>query len=267
MKKLLVLFLIACSSAFAWEQQAPRPVQACAEFVPYGAPVISNRDATAVCRVGYYTVHDNVAKIPVYGVYVLKPENALGCFPRTNAFTADASLPKDKRATPDDYAGTGYDKGHNIPDGDLSYGEYVELESFLMSNMMPQLPNLNRGIWKNLETNVRIWAWQHGHPLQVIVGPIYQYGDPTIGKNQVLVPRAFYKVVIDTVTGEHYAFLFPHKDGLGADPSVVQTTVAEVEKYAGITINLPAGRVKTEKFPMKPADFGAALNAKKAKCK
>jgi hypothetical protein len=47
----------------------------------------------------------------------------------------------------------------------------------------------------------------------------------------------------------------------------VQTTVAEVEKYAGITINLPAGRVNTEKFPMKPADFGAALNAKKAKCK
>jgi hypothetical protein len=61
--------------------------------------------------------------------------------------------------------------------------------------------------------------------------------------------------------------LFPHKDGLGADPAAVQTTVAEIEKYAGITINLPAGRVKTEKFAMKPADFGAALAAKKAKCK
>ena len=44
MKKLLLLFLIACSSAFAWEQQTPRPVQACAEFVPYGAPVVSKQD-------------------------------------------------------------------------------------------------------------------------------------------------------------------------------------------------------------------------------
>ena len=267
MRSLLISLLLISSSVFGWEQKAPRPVQECTEFVPYGAPVVTKQDATAICRVGYLTVHDNVAKIPVYGAYVLKPENALGCQPRTNAFAADASLPKDKRATPSDYAASGYDQGHNIPDGDLSYEEYVELESFLMSNMSPQLPNLNRGIWKNLETNVRVWAWQYKHPLQVIVGPIYVYGDPTIGTNKVLIPRAFFKVVIDTVTGENYAFLFPHQIGLGSDPSVVQTTIQEVEKATGITFNVPAQHNKSEKIAMKTADFGAATNAKRAKCK
>jgi hypothetical protein len=86
MRSILLSLLLISSSVFGWEQKAPRPVQECAEFVPYGAPVVTKKDATTICRVGYLTVHDNVAKIPVYGAYVLKPENALGCQPRTNAF-------------------------------------------------------------------------------------------------------------------------------------------------------------------------------------
>ena len=47
---------------------------------------------------------------------------------------------------------TGYDKGHAAPDGDLSWSQQVEYESFLMTNMYPQHGSLNRGIWKLLET-------------------------------------------------------------------------------------------------------------------
>lgn len=267
MKHLILTLLLITSSAFGWEQQAPLPVQSCAQFVPYGVPVIQRKNITSICRHGYYTVYDNIAKIPVYAAYTLKPENALGCWPRTNSFAADASLPKDKRATPDDYAGTGYDKGHNVPDGDLSYDEYIQLESFLMTNMSPQLPNLNRGIWKVLETDVRVWAWQRKHTLQVTVGPIYVYGDPTIGANKVLIPRAFYKVIIDTQTGETFAFLFPHKEGLGSDISVVQTTVEEVEKHSGVVIPVPPNVSKTVKLPLWTADMGAALKDKQVKCK
>ena len=92
-------------------------------------------------------------------------------------------------------------------------------------------------------------------------------GDATIGTNKVLVPRAFFKIIINTVTGENYAFLFPHQNGLGSDPSFVQTTIEEVEKAAGITFNVPAQHNKSEKLAMKAADFGAALTAKRAKCK
>jgi len=267
MKHLLLTLLFVVPSAFGWDQQAPLPVQSCAQFVPYGAPVIQKKDTTSICRHGYYTVYDNIAKIPVYVVYTLKPENALGCWPRTNSFATDVSLPKDKRSTPDDYADTGYDKGHNVPDGDLSYDQYIQLESFLMTNMSPQLPNLNRGIWKVLETDVRVWAWQRNHTLQITTGPIYAYGDPSIGVNKVVVPKAFFKVVIDTQTGETFAFLFPHKNGLGSNISSVQTTVAEIEKYAGMVIPVPSNANKNSKLPLWPVNFDAALKEKHSKCK
>jgi hypothetical protein len=73
-------------------------------------------------------------------------------------------------ARPDDSAGTGYDKAHAAPDGDLSWSQQVEYESFLMTNMYPQHGSLNRGIWKLLETSVRGWAVQRNQPYTIYVG-------------------------------------------------------------------------------------------------
>jgi len=267
MKKLLLSLMLVASSAFAWEQQAPLPPQACNVMAPYGAPQVAKADTTPLCRPGYFTLHDNAAKIPVYAVYILKPENALGCFPRTNAFTADLALQPGKRATPTDYAGSGYDQGHNVPDGDLSYNQQVEWESFLMSNMMPQLPGLNRGIWKQLESNVRAWSVQRNHNIQVMSGPVYGPNDKTIGKG-VVVPSAFWKVVVDLNTGEHLAFGFQHRgDYPASNIAVAQVTVAEIEQLAQVVIPLPPGSNKASKAPIWPADLGGLTKAKQAKCK
>ena len=148
MKKLLVLLALLSTQAFAWDQRAPAPVQACQVHSPYGwAQTV--RTASPICREGYLVAYDAPVKIPAYVAYTLLPQNALGCFPRTNAFVADQSVPGG--ATPSDYAGTGYDKGHASPDGDQSWSQQVEYESFLMTNMYPQAGSLNRGIWKLLE--------------------------------------------------------------------------------------------------------------------
>ena len=153
MKHFLIALMLATVgvSSHAWTQRAPNPPQACQVHAPYGFP--QTVGIIPICRQAYLVGYDAAAKLPRYVSYELTPPNALGCVARTNAFAADQSVPGG--ATPDDYAGTGYDKGHMSPDGDLSWDPQVEYESFLMTNMAAQEGSLNRGIWKLLETSVR----------------------------------------------------------------------------------------------------------------
>ena len=190
MKKLLAFVLFAVATvAHAWDQRAPLPVASCQVHSPYGF-ASTQRTAQPICREGYLVAYDAPVKIPVYVAYTLLPQNALGCFPRTNAFVADQSL-GGTGARPDDYAGTGYDKGHAAPDGDLSWSQQVEYESFLMTNMYPQHGSLNRGIWKLLETSVRGWSVQLNQPFTIYVGAFYGAGDEFILKQ-----IAKYKIVV-----------------------------------------------------------------------
>ena len=137
MKKLLMAigFLAATTTAvLAWTQTAPLDPNYCVQnHTPYGAPQAARPDASYICRRGYFVMHDNQAKIPVWVAWSVTPATVNGCIARSNAFVADQSVPNG--ATPSDYAGTGYDKGHAAPDGDLSWNQQVEYESFLMTNM------------------------------------------------------------------------------------------------------------------------------------
>lgn len=267
MKRVLsiAVLLLATSQAWAWTQTAPKPLASCSADAPYGFP--TGKAGVQQCRLAYATLNDTAAKLPVWTVWTITPTEAIGCIPRTNAFVSDQSLPAGSRAEPDDYAGTGYDKGHVAPDGDLSFDQQVEYESFLMTNMMPQSGGLNRGIWKLLETATRGWAVQRNTSITVYAGPIYAANNPTIGKNKVVVPHAFYKIVIDNKTKEVLAFIFPHKGSQGNDLDVVRSTVAEVERQTGLKFPLPAGAVLTKTVKDFPVDYGALTNAKRAKCK
>jgi hypothetical protein len=171
-------------------------------------------------------------------------------------------------ARPDDYAGTGYDKGHASPDGDQSWTQQVEYESFLMTNMYPQAGSLNRGIWKLLETSVRGWAVQLNQPFTIYVGAFYGAGDKTIGRG-VIVPHGYYKIVINNATKEIAGWKFPHVTpypNLGNDMRVFRTPVSQIESEAGVKYAFPAGARELEPGREWPVDFGALTNAKRAKC-
>ena len=265
MKKLLAVLLLLSTQAFAWDQRAPLPPQQCAVHNPYGFPQ-STKQLQPICREAYFVGYDAPAKIPQYVTYTLLPQNALGCFPRTNAFVADQSVPNG--ATPSDYAGTGYDKGHAAPDGDLSWSQIVEYESFLMTNMYPQAGSLNRGIWKLLETSVRGWAVQRNQPYTVYVGALYGAGDKTIGKG-VVVPNSFYKIVVNNTTGEVAGWGFPHTapyPNLGNDLTKFRVPVAQIQQMAGVKFGLPANAKEIQPGQEWPVDYGALTNAKRAKC-
>jgi endonuclease G len=266
MKTLSAIILLSLSNlVHAWEQRAPLPVQSCAVHSPYGFAQTA-RPAQPICREAYLVAYDAPAKIPMYVAYTLLPQNALGCFPRTNAFVADQSVPSGPR--PDDYAGTGYDKGHAAPDGDLSWSQQVEYESFLMTNMYPQHGSLNRGIWKLLETSVRGWAVQRNQPYTIYVGAIYGPQNEKIGSG-VVVPHSFYKIVINQATKEVAAWQFPHVkpyQNLGNDLTKFRVPAANIQEYAGVKFGLPPGARELAPGTEWPVDYGALTNAKRNRC-
>jgi endonuclease G len=260
----IVIWSIVAIEAKAWTQRPPEPLEKCKVHAPYGFPQTTN--VQPICRQAYLVGYDAAAKLPKFVTYELVPPNALGCFPRTNAFVADQSIQNGPR--PDDYAGTGYDKGHMSPDGDLSWDQQVEYESFLMTNMSPQAGSLNRGIWKLLETSVRGWVVQRNQSYTIYVGGIYGAGDKTIGQG-VVVPHAFYKIVINNQTNEVAGWMFPHVapyPNLGNDLTKFRTPIAQIQQTAGVKFAYPAAAKELNPGQEWAVDFGALTKAKRAKC-
>jgi endonuclease G len=265
-KFLLGLLLVVSASAQAWDQRPVNPVQQCQVHSPYGFAATQS-PATAICREGYLVAYDAPVRIPVYVAYTLQPKDALGCFPRTNAFVADQSV--QDGAKPSDYVGTGYDKGHAAPDGDLSYTQQVEYESFLMTNMYPQHGSLNRGIWKLLETSVRGWAVQLNQSYTIYVGAMYGTGDEFIANGRIIVPHAYYKIVINNQTGQVAGWRFPHTKpyvNLGNDLTVFRKPIADIMKEAGVQYHFPANAKEVQPGQEWPVNFGALTQAKRNKC-
>jgi len=267
MKKLLLglALVLASTAALAWNQRVPASLDSCKAHAPWGLPHVAGT-IQPICRQAYLVGYDAAAKIPRFVMWTLTPSHALGCVARSNAFAADASIPGG--ATPQDYAGTNYDKGHMAPDGDQSWDTQVEYESFLMTNMTPQAPALNRGIWKLLETSVRGWSVQLGHDFTTTSGALYDNTDKRIGKG-VVVPHAFYKIVIDDATGQVAGWLFPHTapyPNLGNDLTKFRKSIAEIEKDAGVKFALPTNAREVAVGKEWPVDFGALTNQKRKLC-
>jgi endonuclease G len=133
-----------------------------------------------------------------------------------------------------DYEGSGNDRGHLCPAADMSFSEQAMSETFFMSNMSPQAPSFNRGIWKELEDQVRDWALANDS-LYVITGGLLIGNDSVIGANKVTVPKSFYKIILDYRQPEirMIAFLIPNEKYVTALEGYV-VPVDSVEQVTGI---------------------------------
>jgi endonuclease G, mitochondrial len=266
MKKILLglVLLMSTMYSFAWNQRQPFPVEQCKAHAPYGFP--QSAGVQPLCQQAYLVGYDAAAKLPRFVTYELLPQNAIGCVARTNAFATNQFI--QGGATPNDYAGTGYDKGHMAPDGDLSWDVQVEFESFLMTNMSPQAGSLNRGIWKLLETSVRGWAVQRNQSYTIYVGGIYNAQDKKIG-NGVIVPHSFYKIVINNQTNEVAGWEFPHVPpypNLGNDLTKFRKPIGAIMQEAGVTYAFPGNAKELQPGQEWSVDFGALTNQKRQKC-
>lgn len=124
--------------------------------------------------------------------YQISSETAFGNVKRTNSFKEDPFL--DSCETKSFYPNSNYDRGHLCPAGSMAFNKTAMSESFYMSNMSPQVPGFNRGVWKKLETQVRTWGYQND-TIYVVTGPVLTEFIDTIGA--LPVPKYYYKVILD----------------------------------------------------------------------
>lgn len=196
-------------------------------------------------REGYALGHDNRLKIPLWVQYELSREDLLHDLDRSDDFRADPSLRPGARAELEDYRNSGYDRGHMAPAADMKRSAPVMSESFLLSNMAPQVGiGMNRHLWKDLEDAVRGWTLQRGR-LTIITGPLFIPGPdhrvsyPVIGGDNVAVPNAFYKIVVDATTPgqvDALAFLVPNVNlsGQSYDAPQFRTSIDNIERLTGL---------------------------------
>lgn len=165
-------------------------------------------------RKGYTLSYNADYKTPQWVAWELTKKETKGKEGRTDKFLPDPDV-RGAKAYTNDYTKSGYDRGHMAPAADMKWSKQAMEESFYLSNICPQNPNLNRGDWNDLEEKSRQWAKKHG-VIYVACGPIYDTKRPKrIGNNKVAVPDAFYKVVLINAKKNPQAigFIFPNKAG------------------------------------------------------
>ncbi len=200
--------------------------------VEEGYPYDGDPD-TIVKHTGFDLCYNEVYEQASWVAYILtRDEVESGKEERSENFRPDTAVVTGS-AVLKDYAGSGYDRGHLAPAADMKWSEQAMSESFLLSNMSPQVPGFNRGIWARLEAKVRDWALQNDS-LLVITGPVFNKINTYIGESRVGVPGAYFKVITDISSPEYkvIAFLLDNKSS-GKDLFSFAVTVDSVEKVTG----------------------------------
>lgn len=145
----------------------------------------------------------------VYVKYTVNKEDVYGSFKRKNNFKEDKEINEGSAAL-SDYKKSGYDRGHLKPAA-VSKGTKLDMDqSFLMSNMSPQLPEFNRQGWREIEAEVRDLL-KTQDSIIVFTGPVLNDIDSFIGANRVGVPKYFYKAILLGDGSKAFAYLVPHE--------------------------------------------------------
>ena len=181
---LLLAVFCGCSSV---EYRKPEVAFVVIEQISPANCVAGKWDKT-LRKPGFYAGYSNAGRQSLWVSYQLEASQLQGPrHKRSNRFYPDESVQNPVR--PGDYTRSGYDRGHLAPAADMAYSKTTLEASFCMSNISPQTPGCNRGIWKNLESEIRRWAVKEKSIL-VITGPVF----PPIGymgRSAIPVPQAF----------------------------------------------------------------------------
>jgi endonuclease G, mitochondrial len=217
MNKIFCLIIFSLTSSLAQFNYLPADIP--------GHQVVAHTQFT----LSYNETHEQADWV----AYELTKEEVEMDVPRCDCFASDNSVLFGS-AKVSDYSNTGFDKGHLSPSADNQNSDAVNRESFLMSNMSPQLPGFNRGIWADLESWVRDQAAAHD-TIYVVTGPVFINNLGTIGANSVTIPGYFYKVLLrfDGTTARTIAFILPQIGAVGQIKDYV-VTVNSVETLTGI---------------------------------
>lgn len=185
-------------------------------------------------RTAYTVSYNHDMRNPNWVAWVLTKDHTTGAAKRKDFdFEDDEDMPSPV-GTKADYYNTGYDRGHMCPAGDCHWSVEAMQDCFLMTNMCPQNNNLNRGVWNTIEQQCRTWAEKYGK-IYIVCGPVYlNKQHRRLGKNKVVVPEAFFKVVLCMEgTPKAIGFICRNQSQKGKKKTDFVNTVDDVERITG----------------------------------
>ena len=197
----------------------------------------------------YVVSYNQDTRMPNWVAWQLTAEHTDGELKRMNNFHEEENCPR-PRATLQDYKGSGWSRGHMCPAGDNKWSRDAMYDSFSLVNVCPQDSKLNSGVWNSLEMDCRQWARQYGE-VYIVCGPVLMKRQhETIGPNKVVVPEAFFKVVLCMV-GKPKAFGVVVRNNEGTKKrDLYYNSVDDVERLTGLDF-----------FPSLPDDIEKVVEA------
>lgn len=169
----------------------------------------------------------------------------LGEVKRKNKFESDDALPGGMlRVHASDYSGSGYDRGHLCPSADRTSDRESNQATFLMTNIHPQVHELNDGPWRELEEHERLVASRERKELYIVAGGVFGRVPSTIGRAAVAVPDASFKIIAVLEPGQGageitastplIAAIMPNRPGISQRPwRAYLVSVDDVEQATG----------------------------------
>lgn len=212
-------------------------VESCPQHVAGGIPpALLNpglvQGTQGLCFTEFAVLHSAAVRTPLWSAEHLTANRIAAADalsrPRVNFFHPEERLPPDARAELSDYAGSGLDRGHMSPSGDMSSPQ-SQFDSFSLANMVPQEPCVNQGLWERIESAVRELTMVEGE-LFVVTGPIYQGGNLQFLNGRVGVPSAVYKAIFDPARRMVGAYVAPNRDS----QEWRTVSIAELAQMTGI---------------------------------
>jgi len=191
---------------------------------PWGLPTGGESENTLLVNGEYAIKYSPQLFIPRWASYELTADDIVART-RKNCFRPDPRLAGEDSAVLDDYVEPVFDRGHLVPRADMNRTKAAMINTFVLSNMMPQHDNFNQGVWETLESYVRLWAVVNGN-IYVLSGPVFdkdnnQQPDSLSSVDRVEptdrlgLPTHFYKIVVheqDNGFVASLAILLPHTD-------------------------------------------------------
>lgn len=212
--------------------------------LPFGLPKRTTASEPTILYHPEYVIGYNTnLRVPAFVSYQLTKENVVAGT-RFDCFREDHRLFQDHRSTLIDYEEPVFDRGHLVPVADMLRSQASSVNTFFMSNMMPQSGSLNSGVWKFLEGSTRLWA-NHQKEILVVSGPIFDKdndgrrdadGDARFIEphKRVAEPTHFFRIVLKVCPDnsvKSMAFLIPHNfESIGRSEPYIKKNLASINE-------------------------------------
>lgn len=256
-KLILILFLFLSTKCYQQERKPDRVAIQDNKDLEELLKLIPQRKSADSLLVHNYLIisYSQSLKNPEWTIHKLKKDNILSNtnFRRKN-FEADPKL-NNNSANSWEFSGSGYERGHMVPAEDMDFDEKAMEETFYMTNVAPQLPQFNRGIWKKMENVVRKNAI-HKSEITVITGSFFPEDSLTRIENGIAIPQKFYKVLFhkDSNNISAIAFVLPHEQSSGKISDYAMS-IAEAEQKLNTIFFYKIADTTNFKSIFKPEDW------------